>query len=453
MNSSSGIPTNQPTLRRSLRLWDLLLYGIIVIQPTAPMPLFGVLTVRANGHAVTVILLAMVAMLFTAVSYGRMAQVYPSAGSAFVYVSKEINCGLGFITGWSMAMDYILNPMINLIWCSRAAMNFAPQVPYPIWVIFFFFLFTGLNLRGIKTSAHINEGLAVVMGVVIAIFFIASARYIFSHPQGGASFFTLPFYDPHTFKLSSILGGTSLAVLTYIGFDGISTLSEEVENPKRNILLATVLTCLVIGILSAFEVYVAQLTWPTAQAFPDVDTAFVQVANRVGGAWFFVAMNLTLMIACIGSGMAAQLGAARLLFGMGRSNALPRSFFGAVDVKNRIPRNNVIFVGVVALIGAFVFNYSLGAEMLNFGALIAFIGVNAACFLHYYIRSTNRNLGDFLCPLLGGVICFILWLNLSRIAFIVGTVWIVAGTCYGAWRTRGFRTELLAFDVPAEVAD
>jgi len=451
MNSSTENTLANPSLRRTLKLWDLLLYGIIVIQPTAPMPLFGVLTVQANGHAVTVILLAMIAMLFTAVSYGRMAQVYPSAGSAFVYVSREVNSSLGFITGWSMAMDYILNPMINLIWCSHAAMNFAPQVPYPIWVIFFFLLFTGLNLRGIKTSARINEGLAIVMSIVIAIFFIAAARYIFSNPHDGASFFTLPFYDPHTFKMSSILGGTSLAVLTYIGFDGISTLSEEVENPKRNILLATVLTCLVIGILSSAEIYIAQLVWPSSHAFPEIDTAFVQVANRVGGSWFFITMNLTLMVACIGSGMAAQLGAARLLFGMGRSNALPRSFFGAVDLKYRIPRNNVLLVGLIALAGAFLVDYSLGAEMLNFGALIAFIGVNAACFLHYFVRSQKRSIGGMLAPLLGGGICFVLWLNLSRMAFIVGTVWIVVGTAYGAWRTRGFRTEMLDFSVSDEI--
>jgi amino acid transporter len=444
-------PNAQHVLRRTLRLRDLLLYGIIVIQPTAPLPLFGVLTVQARGHAVTVILLAMIAMLFTAISYGRMAQVYPSAGSAFVYVSREVNPSLGFITGWSMVMDYLLNPMISLIWCSHAAMNFAPHLPYSVCVVFFFLLFTGLNLRGIKTSAHINEGLAILMGIVIAIFFIAAARYIFSHPHNGAGFFTLPFYDPSTFKMKSILGGTSLAVLTYIGFDGISTLSEEVENPKRNILLATVLTCLVIGILSAAEVYIAQLVWPTGQAFPEVDTAFVQVANRVGGAWFFVTMNLTLMIACIGSGMAAQLGAARLLFGMGRSNALPRSFFGAVDAKYRIPRNNVVFVGLVALGGAFLFDYSLGAEMLNFGALVAFIGVNVACFLHFFVRSKNRTVWDLLSPLLGATICLVLWLNLSRMAFIVGTVWVVAGTCYGAWRTKGFRTEMLDFSTDQAV--
>ncbi|MGB8479581.1 MAG: APC family permease [Acidobacteriaceae bacterium] len=417
------------------------------------MPIFGILTLRSHGQAVTTILVAMIAMLFTAVSYGRMAQVYPSAGSAFTYVSKEINPLLGVITGWGMAMDYMLNPMINIIWCSRAAMNFAPEVHYWVWAIFFFLLFTFLNLGGIRTSAHINEGLALAMGVVITIFFITSAHYILGRPHGGTGFFTRPFYDPQTFRAGSVLGGTSLAVLTYIGFDGISTLSEEVENPKRNILLATVLTCVVVGVLSALEVYVAQLAWPASQPFSDVDTAFVQVAGRVAGAWFFIVMNLTLLVACMGSGMAAQLGAARLLFGMGRSNALPRSFFGVLDAKHHIPRNNVIFVGAAALLGAFLLSYSSGAEMLNFGALIAFIGVNAASLLHYYVRSSQKRLRDLFPPLLGGVICFVLWLNLSRTALIAGVIWMVAGTCFCAWRTRGFRTELVTFDVPSDITD
>ena len=204
------------------------------------------------------------------------------------------------------------------------------------------------------------------------------------------------------------MGGTSLAVLTYVGFDGISTLSEEVENPRRNILLATVLTCVVIGFLSALEVYFAQLVCPQVQPFPYVDTAFVYVAGRAAGPWFFIVMNVTLLVGAIGSEMASQLGAARLLFGMGRSDALPRSFFGKVDVKHRIPRNNVIFVRVTALLGAFLASVSLVAEMLNFGALIAFMGVNAASLLHYYVRAPEKKLRNLVPPLLGGLICFLL---------------------------------------------
>lgn len=443
---------NSGGLRRSLTLWDLILYGIIVIQPTAPMSIFGVLSARARGHVVTTILLAMIAMLFTAISYGRMARAYPSAGSAFTYVGQEINPALGYVTGWSMAMDYMLNPMICIIWCSKAAMNFAPSVPYAVWAIFFFFLFTGLNLRGIRTSARINAGLAAVMGVVITIFFVASARYIFGHPHDGASFFLRPFYDPQTFSTRAVLGGTSIAVLTYIGFDGISTLSEEAENPRRNILLATVLTCVAIGVLSAMEVYAAQLVWPSSQPLPDIDTAFAHISGRAVGAWFFLVMNLTLLVANFGSGMGAQLGAARLLFGMGRSNALPKSFFGAVDARRGIPRNSVVFVGLIALAGAFVISYGLGAEMLNFGALIAFMGVNAAAFVRYYLRAEEKRITHLFPPLFGFFICLLLWSNLSRPAMIAGSIWMAAGIAFGAWKTRGFRANLVNFEIPPEQA-
>ena len=325
--ASAASVSSAPRLRRTLTLWDLILYGVIVIQPVAPMSVFGVLSNRGRGHVVTTILIAMVAMLFTAISYGRMARAYPSAGSAFTYVGQEINPALGYVTGWSMVMDYLLNPMICIIWISQQAHVFAPGVSYAAWAVFFAFVFTALNVQGVKTSARVNTALAAGMGVVIAVFFVAAARYIFGHPHDGAAFFTRPFYDPASWNTKAVLGGTSVAVLTYIGFDGISTLSEEAENPRRNILLATVLVCVVIGILSAFQVYAAQLIWPASEPYPNMDTAFTFVAGR---AWapLFAIVGFTLVVANFGSGMGAQLGAARLLYGMGRSNALPKSFWG-----------------------------------------------------------------------------------------------------------------------------
>jgi amino acid transporter len=440
---------DQNRLRRTLGLWDLILYGVIVIQPVAPMSVFGVLSDRGRGHVVTTILIAMVAMLFTAISYGKMARAYPSAGSAFTYVGQEINPALGYITGWSMVMDYMLNPIICIVWVSQQAHAFAPAVPYAGWAVLIALLFTGLNIQGIKTSARMNTGLAAAMGVVIAIFFTCAARYIFGHPHGGAGFFTRPFYDPATFTAGGVVGGASIAVLTYIGFDGISTLSEEAENPRRNILLATVLTCVVIGILSAVEVYAAQLVWPASQPFPDEATAITHVAGRMWPPLFAI-VGATLVVANFGSGMGAQLGAARLLFGMGRSNALPKSFFGAVDPKRRIPRNNVIFVGAVSLAGAFTISYALGAEMLNFGALIAFMGVNAAAFVRYYVRAEKKQLRNLIPPLLGFAVCLLLWLSLSRTAQIAGSIWMAAGIAFGAWKTRGFQGDLVDFEIPAD---
>ena len=441
--------TEQTHLRRTLRLWDLILYGVIVIQPTAPMSVFGVLSNRGRGHVVTTILIALIAMLFTAISYGRMARAYPSAGSAFTYVGQEINPALGYITGWSMVMDYMLNPMICIIWISQQAHVFAPAVPYWGWAVVFALLFTGLNLQGIRTSARMNAGLAAGMGLVIAIFFTCAVRYIFGHPHGGAAFFTRPFYDPATFSSGAVLGGTSIAVLTYIGFDGISTLSEEAENPRRNILLATVLTCVVIGVLSALEVYAAQLAWPASEPFPDETTAFVWAAGRTWAPLFAI-VGFTLVVANFGSGMGAQLGAARLLFGMGRSNALPKSFFGALDPRHHVPRNNVLFVGAVSLIGAFLLDFDLGAQMLNFGALIAFMGVNAAALMRYYVREKEKRMRNLIPPAIGFVVCLVLWLNLSRTALIAGSIWMAAGIAFGAWKTRGFRGDLVNFEIPTE---
>lgn len=446
--SNEAAANSGPRLKRTLTLWDLILYGVIVIQPVAPMSSFGALSDRGHGHVVTAILIAMVGMLFTGISYGRMARAYPSAGSAFTYVAQEIHPAAGYITGWSMVMDYMLNPLICTIWCAQQAHDFAPGIPGWGWQIFFAGVFTLLNIRGVKTSARVNTSMAAGMSVVIVVVFVAAARYILGHPHSDPGFFTRPFYDPQTFTYTRLFGCTSIAVLTYIGFDGISTLSEEAENPRRNIMLATVLTCVVIGLLSAVEVYVAQLIWPASEPFQNPDTAYVFVAAR---AWMplFKIVGITLIVANFGSGLGAQLGAARLLYGMGRSNALPKSFFGALDAKNQIPRNSVLFVGAIALVGSFFLTYERGLNLLNFGALIAFMGVNLAALLRYYVRSPEKQLGNLIPPILGFLICFALWLSLDHTAQIIGAIWMILGILFGVWKTRGFR-EQLSFEVPPE---
>ena len=222
-----------------------------------------------------------------------------------------------------------------------------------------------LNLRGVQTSARINKTLCAIMGAVILAFFWYTIRYIFHLPQYPEAYFLRPFYNPETFTINRVFHGTSVAVLTYIGFDGISTLSEEVENPKRNIFLATVLVCVITGFLAAAEVYGAQLlsyriSYGLRFSASEVENAFSHVAGDCGRRALTKAISLTLLIATVGSGMGSQLGAARLLYGMGRSDAIPKKFFGAIHPRTRIPANNVIFVGVIALIGAFLISYDNG---------------------------------------------------------------------------------------------
>jgi putrescine importer len=445
---SAGSPgSSKGQLRRVLTLWDLVFYGIVLIQPTAPMPLYGVVAKEARGHVVTTVLIAMVAMLCTGISYGRMARAYPSAGSAYTYVGRELHFGLGFITGWSMAADYMINPIICTIWCSKAAGNIAPEVPFGAWAVFFSVAFTALNLRGIKTTARINEGLVIGMSVVVGFFLVAAFRYV---ANTGPVSLTRPFYDPDTFSWSAISTGTSIAVLTYIGFDGISTLSEEVQNPRRNILLATVATCLITGFLAAIEVYAAQLVWPDFRSFPDTDTAFVHVAGRAGGMILFQCVNLTLLIATMGSGLGSQLAAARLLYGMGRDNTIPRRFFGYIDSQQGVPRNNILFTGALALAGSFLLTFQLGAELLNFGAFIAFMGVNAAAFMRYFVRDPNRNWKTFVPPVVGFVICLYIWLSLRTTAKVAGFIWLIIGIVYSAKKTGGFRRPLIISDAGRE---
>jgi amino acid transporter len=450
------------SLNRTLGLWNLIIIGMVIIQPTAPMGIYGVISNTANGHVVTTILIAMVAMLFTAISYGRMARVYPSAGSAYTYVGQEMHSSLGYIVGWGMVMDYLINPLICTAFCAKAAMNIVPGLSFYIWILFFAAFFTWLNLRGIKTSAQLNEALCAGMVVVVLLFLAAVTRAVWGmHHDPG--FFTHPFYDPATFHLESIFAGTSVAVLTYIGFDAISTFSEEVKNPRRNIMLATVLVCLITGVLSGLEVYAAQLIWGSKPfANENVESAFAIVSGKAGGMVLFHIVNFTLLIANMGSGMGSQLAAGRLLYGMGRGNALPKSFFGAIEPKHRVPRNNIIAVGAFALVGAVLLEffsdrlgggaYDIGAQCLNFGAFVAFMGVNAAAFIHHLRSEKSRDLGAYVVPLLGFVICGFIWYHLQHTALWLGAIWMAAGILYGAIRTRGFRSELVTFEVPSDVA-
>ena len=457
---ASSSPAGSVRLNRTLGLWNLIIIGMVIIQPTAPMGIYGVISNKAQGHVVTTILIAMVAMLLTAISYGRMARVYPSAGSAYTYVGQEIHSSLGYIVGWGMVMDYLLNPLICTAFCAKAAMNILPGLSYYVWILLFAAFFTWVNLRGVKTSARMNEVLCVGM-VIVVLFFLASVVRLLWHAQHDPGFFLRPFYNPATFHPSSIFAGTSVAVLTYIGFDALSTLSEEAENPRRNILLATVLVCLIAGLLSGLEVYAAQLVWGS-KPFPAdrVESAFAIIARQAGGVVLFQLINFTLLVANMGSGMGSQLAAGRLLYGMGRSDAIPKSIFGVIEPKRRIPRNNILLVGAFALAGAGVLEffanklgggaYEIGAQALNFGAFIAFMGVNAAAFVHYWLHGKVRTLSNFLVPVLGFLICGFIWLNLSRPALILGAVWMIAGIAYGAIRTRGFKAELVNFDIPAE---
>jgi amino acid transporter len=440
-----AVPTYAaPHLRRVLKLRDLIFYGIVIISPIAPVPLFGVAQQLSRGHAVTTILIAGIAMMLTAVSYGRMAAAYPSAGSAYTYVGRGLNAHLGFLAGWAMSLDYIVLPIVAVLQAALAVVRLVPQVPLAVWIVIFAASMTFLNLRGIRSTARANISLLVIMCIVIGLFVVLATRYLF-HANGWLGLISLhPFYAKQTFDLRSIATATSFAALTYIGFDGVTTLAEDVENPRRNVLLATVLVCLFTTLFSCFQVYLAQLVWPAYNAFPNIETAFMDVTRKVGGPSLFQAMGFTVILASFGGGLAGQVAAARLLFGMGRDGVLPRRLFAHLDPKRSNPSFNICLVGVLAVAGSLLLSFEHAAELLNFGAFLAFMGVNLACLKHYYFQ--RRGAGkrswviDALVPTLGFLFCLAIWLNLPLPAKVVGGLWLLGGVTYDAIRTRGFRT-------------
>jgi amino acid transporter len=443
--------------RRQLSLWDLIFYGIVLIQPIAPVPLFGVAQQLSNGHFATIILIAMFAMMITAVSYGRMAAVHPTAGSAYTYVGKTLNRHLGFLIGWAMFMDYLLQPLINTAWISLTlSARYFPHVHFAVWAALVATLLTLLNVLGVHASARANRALFWMMIAVIAAFIVCAVLYLTRGHGGLLS--TKPFYDPSTFDWHRIWSATSFAALTYIGFDGITTLAEDARDPARNILLATVLVCAFTGFFGGFEVYLGALVWPNWHAFKDVTSAFMDVASRAGGWPLFQAMGAILVVAALGSGLTGALGAAKLLFGMGRDNVLPRSVFGRVAPGTTTPVYNLLIIGVMTFGGALVLNalgnaYELSGYMLNFGAFLAFMGVNIAAFWQFAVipppGHTRRVLTDAVLPVIGFAFCAAIWWNLNPLAKVVGGVWLAAGLAYLAMKTRGFRTPPVAIEFAA----
>ena len=443
MDTSNCSTVAPPHLKRVLTLWDLILYGIVLIMPIAPVPLFGVAQKLSDGHAVTTILLAMLAMLLTAFSYGRMAAVYPSAGSAYTYVGYGLNPHLGFLAGWAMFLDYLLVPLLCTVYGALTVQRLVPEVPYVVLAAAFAGTMTLINLRGIRTTARTNFVLATIMSAVILVFIVLALRLLFHHQGWHGVFSTQPFYNPATFRVPSIAVGTSLAALTYIGFDGITTLAEDALNPRRNVLLATVGVCLFTGLFGGLQIYLAQRVWPDYHTFPNLETAFMDVTRVVGGKVLFHGLAGVLILANLGSGLTGQAGVSRLLFGMGRDNVIPRRFFAYLDPRRNTPSFNIVMVGVIAFLGAIVLNYERAAELINFGAFLAFMGVNAAALREFYLapssRASRRFFADAVAPVVGFVFCFAIWVSLPTPAKVLGGCWFVVGTTYDAVKTRGFK--------------
>jgi putrescine importer len=259
-----------------------------------------------------------------------------------------------------------------------------------------------------------------------------------------------PLYNPDTFDFGAVMTTTSFAALTYIGFDGVTTLAEDVKNPRRNMLLAPVLVCLFTGLFSGIQIYLAQQVWPDYNSFPNLETAFYDVCRRVGGTFLFNAVAIILFIACLGSGLAGQVGAARLLFAMGRDGVLPGKMFSYLNEKNSTPVFNIILMGILTVVVSMLLSYKNAAELLNFGAFLAFMGVNIAAFRQFFLLrppgEKHNILYDAILPSIGFLFCFVIWIRLPVPAKIMGGIWFCAGLLYLSIKTQGFKQKPVIID-------
>lgn len=464
VSANAGSPVAPEGSKRILGKWDLIFYGIVLNQPVAAVGLFGLVNLISGGHMVTTLLISMVAMLLTAVSYGRMAAMYPTAGSAYKYVGKGLNTYMGFIAGWAMTLCYLIIPIINAVFGVLSFQRLFPGTPYWLGVIVFICLVSFLNLLGVRSSMNANKVMLYIMLIIIGSFIVLAIRYILNDSGVAGLITTAPFYNPETFKIGTLAAGTSLVALTYVGFDGITTLAEDVKNPKKNILVAIITVCLFTGLFSGLQMYLAQGTaqsmWleggmkahlPFYERIPEenIETAFFTVCKQVGGLVLFNAMTITMLIACVASGTAGQLGAAKLLYGMGKDNVIPRRFFGYQNRKRNSPDYNILLIGGLSIFGALLLDYQRTAELINFAALLAFMGVNLGAIGQFYFKSPlgKRNiLTDLIVPAGGFFFCLWIWLSLPATPMVIGAIWMLAGISYLAISTKGFRKKPVILD-------
>lgn len=426
-------------MKKTLSLSQVVLFGLAYMTPIIVLGTFGVLAVTTEGAVSGAYLAALIAMLFTAHSYGRMASAYPVAGSAYAYVRHAIDDRLGFIAGWAILLDYLFLPMV--IWLIGAAyLNSAfPAIPTPLWLLAFIAVTTTINLLGLKLASAINSVMMLVQILVLVAFVGLSMHYVLGDP-------TQPFWSLTPFlgadsaaTLPVLMAGAAVACYSFLGFDAVTTLTEETKDPQRTLPRAILLITLIGGLIFVVVSYFVQLAAP-GHDFANPDAAAYEIARNIGGDIFVSIFLIGLVVGQFASGIAAQASGARLLYAMGRDDVLPKRWLGKLS-RFGTPLGGLLLSGVVALL-ALTMDVLSAASFINFGAFLAFALVNLAVIFHYYLKERRRSgldtLWFLICPLIG--LGAILWLmmSLDHLAIMLGSAWLACGLAWLVWLTRGF---------------
>ncbi|MBG5951378.1 MULTISPECIES: APC family permease [Proteus] len=447
-NVISSIGTNQTgannrvQLRKTLTLMQVVMMGLAFLQPMTIFDTFGIVSGITNGHVATSYAIALIAILFTAVSYGKLVKRFPSAGSAYTYAQKSMSPHVGFMVGWSSLLDYLFMPMINILLAKIYLQAIFPGVEPWIFVFGLVALMTFFNLRGINVVANLNTAIVIVQVAVMVVFVGLLIHGVYNGEGAGELWTFRPFVSVDAEVIPMITGATILC-FSFLGFDGISTLSEETPNAGKVIPKAIFLTALIGGIIFIAVSYFLQLYFPDISRFKNPEESQPEIMLYVAGALF---QSIILVFSCVtvlASGMAAHAGVARLLYVMGRDGVFPEKTFGYVHPKWRTPAFNVLLVGFLAL-GAVFFDLVTATALINFGALVAFTFVNLSVISQFYIRERrNKGLMDhinyLILPIIGAATMGVLWINLEPGSMELGLVWGAIGILYMVWITRRFR--------------
>ncbi|BBF86037.1 amino acid transporter [Aquitalea magnusonii] len=428
-------------LERSLTLGSVVLFGLAYMTPIIVLGTFGILAQMTDGMVPAAYLVALVAMLFTAYSYGRMAAAFPVAGSAYTYTRKSIHAKLGFLVGWAVLLDYLFLPMaIWLIGAAYLASAF-PAIPMAVWVIAFIVFTTLINIIGLKMANTVNYLMMLLQFLVLLAFVALCIHYV----AGDASkpLWNLAPFFRGDMKLPMIMAGAAVACYSFLGFDAVSTLTEETRDARHTIPRAIMWITIIGGLIFVLASYFVQLAHPSSQ-FKSVDDAAFDIAKNIGGDLFASIFLIGLIIGQFASGLSAQASASRLLYAMGRDAVLPQSVFGKLHVRFRTPVNNLVICGVVALL-ALKLDVTTSTSFINFGAFLAFSFVNLSVIAHYYVRQRRRAPRDFflflLFPLIGMLADLWLLVSLDGRAIMLGLIWLALGIAYLAKLTGFFRRE------------
>lgn len=428
------------TLTRTLKLPSLVLFGLAYLTPIIVLGIFGIIAETTGGAAPAAYLVALVAMLFTAHSYGRMAVAYPVAGSAYTYVRRSIDSRVGFLVGWAVLLDYLFLPMVIwLIGGSYLSAQF-PGIPIGVWIVGFIVITTLLNILGIKVADKANYVL-MAFQLLVLVFFVALAIGNVVSANGAVGLANgQPFFNS-TASFTTISAGAAIAAYSFLGFDAVTTLTEETINPRRTVPRAIMLVALIGGGIFVAVSYVTQLVHPGG-VFEDSASAASSIALQIGGQLFGAVFLAGLVVAQFASGLAAQASASRLLYAMGRDSVLPKAVFGRLSDKFHTPVANLVITGLVGLIAIFL-DVATSTSFINFGAFTAFTLVNASVVFHYVHQCrAGQQLNPVsyvLVPVVGAIICAYLLSQLDSNAITLGVSWLVLGVLVLALITRGFK--------------